>query len=428
MNEGSKTTSVGSAKPDRGFLPLLMRAAVPLGILGSGVAAYLILSVEPRKAQITPATQQAIRTRVSELRVREYPVVIRTHGIVRSHDEVALSAQVSGLITHFNPAFEAGSYFAEGDVLVGLEPNDYRIAVAVAEARLLGAKAALQLATLNHERNLKVFSEKLIPEAEVDRTSAVRSQAAAEVDSATAQVERANRDLGRTQIRAPFAGRVRQKSVGLGQSVGPGTPLGTVFAVDFAEVRLPIAGRELQFLDLPERAGDSPLDVELRDAVNGASKTSWKAKIVRTEGALDDNSLELFAIARVEDPFGLRSGHPPLRIGQPVTASIAGKTLTNVVALPRQAVRQLDQVVFVSRATLTLKPMTVVPVWSDEESIIVPGSVLDDGMLLAMTHLVYAPNGARVEIIPDIALTNTTVSATNTTKRSVRADSDHQKH
>ncbi len=428
MNEGSKTTSVGSAKPDRGFLPLLMRAAVPLGILGSGVAAYLILSVEPRKAQITPATQQAIRTRVSELRVREYPVVIRTHGIVRSHDEVALSAQVSGLITHFNPAFEAGSYFAEGDVLVGLEPNDYRIAVAVAEARLLGAKAALQLATLNHERNLKVFSEKLIPEAEVDRTSAVRSQAAAEVDSATAQVERANRDLGRTQIRAPFAGRVRQKSVGLGQSVGPGTPLGTVFAVDFAEVRLPIAGRELQFLDLPERAGDSPLDVELRDAVNGASKTSWKAKIVRTEGALDDNSLELFAIARVEDPFGLRSGHPPLRIGQPVTASIAGKTLTNVVALPRQAVRQLDQVVFVSRATLTLKPMTVVPVWSDEESIIVSGSVLDDGLLLAMTHLVYAPNGARVEIIPDIALTNTTVSATNTTKRSVRADSDHQKH
>lgn len=428
MNEGSKTTSVGSAKPDRGFLPLLMRAAVPLGILGSGVAAYLILSVEPRKAQITPATQQAIRTRVSELRVREYPVVIRTHGIVRSHDEVALSAQVSGLITHFNPAFEAGSYFAEGDVLVGLEPNDYRIAVAVAEARLLGAKAALQLATLNHERNLKVFSEKLIPEAEVDRTSAVRSQAAAEVDSATAQVERANRDLGRTQIRAPFAGRVRQKSVGLGQSVGPGTPLGTVFAVDFAEVRLPIAGRELQFLDLPERAGDSPLDVELRDAVNGASKTSWKAKIVRTEGALDDNSLELFAIARVEDPFGLRSGHPPLRIGQPVTASIAGKTLTNVVALPRQAVRQLDQVVFVSRATLTLKPMTVVPVWSDEESIIVSGSVLDDGLLLAMTHLVYAPNGAKVEIIPDIALTNTTVSATNTTKRSVRADSDHQKH
>jgi membrane fusion protein, multidrug efflux system len=139
-------------------------------------------------------------------------------------------------------------------------------------------------------------------------------------------------------------------------------------------------------------------------------------------------SLELFAIARVEDPFGLRSGQPPLRIGQPVTASIAGKTLTNVVALPRQAVRQLDQVVFVSRATLTLKPMTVVPVWSDEESIIVPGSALDDGLLLAMTHLVYAPNGAKVEIIPDIALTNTTVSATNTTKRSVPADSDHQKH
>ncbi|MCH7708862.1 MAG: HlyD family efflux transporter periplasmic adaptor subunit, partial [Myxococcales bacterium] len=157
-----------------------------------------------------------------------------------------------------------------------------------------------------------------VSEAVVDESLAIRSQAAAELDSAIAQLEQAKRDLERTKIRAPFDGRVRQKAVGLGQSVGLATALGVVFAIDFAEVRLPIAGRELQFLDLPEMADDAPVEVELRDAINEASETVWKATIIRTEGALDKDTLELFAIARVDDPFGLKSEHPPLRIGQPV--------------------------------------------------------------------------------------------------------------
>ena len=122
--------------------------------------------------------------------------------------------------------------------------------------------------------------------------------------------------------------------------MGPGTALGVVFAVDFAEIRLPIDARKRQYLDLPELPGDSPVLVELRDAISEASETVWKAKIIRTEGALDEDSLELFAIARVDDPFGRKSGHPPLRIGQPVVGSIAGKVLDQVVALPRGAVRQ----------------------------------------------------------------------------------------
>ena len=401
-SDHDKATIVAPATKRPGLSGMLIRAALPIGILAGGIAAYLILSVEPEKPKSPPATPQAIRTRVKELQVQDYPVVIKAHGIVRSHDEVILSAQVSGLITRISPSFEAGSYFNEDDVLIELDSKDYKIAVAVAEARLLSAQSALQLATLNHERNLKIFKEKLIPEAEVDHTSAIRSQAAADVDSATAQVDRSKRDLERTKIRAPFNGRVRHKAVGLGQSVGPGTPLGGAFAVDFAEVRLPIAGRELQFLALPEKLDDPPLDVELRDAIGGASDGVWQAKIVRTDGALDDNSLELFAIARVDDPFGLKSGKPPLRIGQPVTASIAGRVLTNVVALPRIAVRQLDQIVLIDKSALTLTAKTIVPLWSDEQFIIVRDPLVQDGTLLSITHLVYAPNGAKVEIIPDI--------------------------
>jgi multidrug efflux pump subunit AcrA (membrane-fusion protein) len=223
----------------------------------------------------------------------------------------------------------------------------------------------------------------------VERASATRAQAEADLDSAAAQLQRAELDLTRTKILAPFDGRVRQKSVGLGQAVGPATALGDIFTVDFAEVRLPISGKQLQFLDLPELADDPPVEVELRNAITETSDTVWKAKIVRTEGVLDANFRELFAIARVDDPFGRKSGHPPLRIEQPVVARIVGQVLTDVVALPRVAVRQLDQVNLVDKTTLTLIPKTIDPIWSDEDDIIVRDPDIQPGMLLSTTHLVY---------------------------------------
>ncbi len=384
---------------------MLVRVALPLGVLALGLLVFVMLSREPEQAVLSSAAPQPIRTRVTELRVRDFPVVITTHGVVQPHNAVTLSAQVSGQIAHLSPSFATGAFFSEGEVLAELDERDYQIALAMAEARQLGAKAALQLARLNHERDSTLFAANLISQTVADHSAAALAQASAEVDSARAQVDRAKRDLERTKIRAPFAGRVRQKAVGLGQIVGPGTPLGAVFAVDFAEVRLPISSRELPFLVLPERTNDPPLAVELRDAVRRAPEPVWPARIIRTEGAVDENSLNLFAIARVEDPFGIKSGHPPLRIGQPVTASIAGKTLTNVVALPRGAVRQLDQVVLVQRTNQTnqiLIPRTIVPVWSDAEYIIVRDPSIADGTLLATTHLVYAPSGAQAEIIPDI--------------------------
>jgi RND family efflux transporter MFP subunit len=392
------------------FLPVVVRAALPLGILVVGWAAFSILSGRPEAPKAPEAEKPPIRTKVTGLKVQDYTVTIKTHGEIQPHTEIVVSAQVSGRITRISPAFEDGAFFSEGDVLVELEPDDYQTAVALAEARLQAAQAAFQLATMNHQRNLEFLADNLIAEAEVDQSQATLSQAEAEVNTSTNQLVRAQRDLARTNIRAPFDGRVRRRNVGQGQLVGPGTPLGTVFAVDYAEVRLPIAGRELPFLDLPESSDDPPLEVELRDAIAEDSQTTWTARIVRSEGALNEDSLQLFAIARVEDPFGRKSGAPALRIGQPVTGSIRGRMLTNIIALPRRAVRKLDQIYLVNNALLILETQTVHAIWSDEEVVIVRDPSLTNGYSLATTHLVYAPHDAKVEIIPNIEMMSTNVA------------------
>ena len=398
----SSTGSV-AARPSRsGIVGGFLRVLLPLCLLCCGYYAFSVLSIEPAEDKTPPPEKKAIRTRITELKRTDYPVVIQTNGIIQPHNEVILSSEVAGQVVHISESFEVGSYFSAGDILVELDARDYKTAVAVAEAQRQVAKSALQLAEENHARVLTLYQKEVVSAGEINQATASMAQAAGQLDTAAAQLEQAQRDLERTVIRAPFDGRVRRKTVGLGQSLGNGTPLGQVFAIDFAEVRLPISGRELAYLDLPEFAGDATVDVELRDSINTGREIAWRAKIVRTEGALDENSLELFAIARVDDPFGRKSGRPPLRIGQPVNASIVGNTLHNVVALPRMAVRQLDQIYLIDNQELTLSSRRVDAVWSDDEHIIIRDPTIRDGQWLSVTHLVYAPDGSKVEIIPDV--------------------------
>lgn len=387
-----------------------VRLALPLAALSVGIVAYLKLSVESEDKKSEPAVKQMLRTSVKELSVTDYPVVVKTSGIIQSHNEVTLSVEVSGKIVRINPLFEVGSYFKSGDLLVELDATDYQNALAVAKAQALSATSALDLATQTHDRMRQLIRTNNVSEAELNEAAAQRKQAGAQLDAAQAAVERASSDLERTKVLAPFDGRVRQKSVGLGQLVAPGTPLGIAFAVDFAEVRLPIAARESQFLDLPEHVGDAAIDVVLQDAVNTDSKLQWRGKIVRTEGALDVDSLELYVIARIDDPFGLRSGQPPLRIGQPVTGLIAGKVLEQVIAIPRSAVRQLDQVYLIDPSHMTVSAKSIDSIWSDEEHVVVRQSNIPVNSLLSTTQLVYVPNGAKVEVIPDPELTSLSVS------------------
>ena len=113
-------------------LGLLVRAALPVGILAVGWVAYSKLAVEAETTKTPPVEKQAVRTRVTKLRVQDYPVVIKTHGVVQANNEVILNPRVSGKIIHTSPAFEAGSYFFEGEVLIELDARDYEIAVAIA--------------------------------------------------------------------------------------------------------------------------------------------------------------------------------------------------------------------------------------------------------------------------------------------------------
>lgn len=379
---------------------VLLRLALPCGILAAGWIGFQLLADQVEKPPLPEGKEVLLRSRIEEMEVVDYPVVVETHAFVQAHNQITLTSQVSGTVAKTSSSFEVGAYFDIGEVLVEIDRSDYETSLAIAESELAVANSELKLAKIVEQRKLRLVESNAVPQGEVETASASREQAQANVALAETNIEQAKLNLRRTQFLAPFDGRVVSKMIGVGQLAGNSTPLGEVFAIDYVEVRLPVSGVQRDLLDLPEFANDAPLAVRLQDGIQQSNETVWHGTIVRTEGVLDANSRDLFAIARIDDPFGRKSGKPPLRIGQPVIASIEGKVLHDVIALPRAAVRELDQVVLVDRAAQTLLPLKVETLWSDAEHVIISSSSIPTGMWLATTPMPYTPKGAKIEIIP----------------------------
>ena len=243
---------------------------IPVIILGLGYLIYSQIKQPTAKAKKPPGIRKVPKTKVIELQVENYTSSIESNGVIIAHNEVNLTSQVSGRIVKIHPQFEDGAFFNKGTTLVELEEADFLTSVASAEAMLAQAsashaqeKARSEQARLNWE-DLGYDEE---PNELVLRLPQLR-EAEARVNSATTQLAQAKRNLERSKIKAPFDGRVRKRLVGVSQAVSGSTPLGTIFAVDYAEVRIPISAKEMRHLNLPENPDDPSVEITLYDALD----------------------------------------------------------------------------------------------------------------------------------------------------------------
>ena len=385
------------------MLGIVARIVLPIVLLVIGVIGYGKLSIEqPEEAPPRPEAKP-IEARVHELKRQDYQMLVPTQGHIRAHSLVTFTAQVSGRVQAIHPTFEEGAFFKKDDILLEINPIDFQVALISAQAQVASAQLNLDKEEALAEQarlDWKDLGYKDEPSALVRREPQLKA-ARQTLALAHAQEASALRNLERTKVTAPFDGRVLTRTVGVGQTIGAGTPLGGIFATDYSEVRLPVSTLRLGDLTLPEDTDDPPLSVTLQDGLDEDSTTTWDASILRTEGALDASTLELFAIARIEDPYGLKSEKTPLRVGQPVTAAIPGKMLEDVFVIPREAVSRLSRIRVVNPETMKLETAYIRPLHSDDDHIVFKSSSLEDGTLLVLTRLVYAPDGGNIVVVED---------------------------
>lgn len=273
-----------------------------------------------------------------ELRQSAESFVIESQGTVRPRTETVLSAEISGTIVEISPKMIAGGVFAKDEVLMRVDPANYTVAVERAEA-------LLQQRQIEFDGAAKLRTQGYRAETEL-------AAAAAALASAKADLVSARRNLERSYIRLPYEGMIRSKEADIGQFVSPGTRLGVAFATDTAEVRLPLTDRDLAFVEIPSaseiaQTGSAKGPAVILRAVKEGEPAEWQARIVRSEGVVDEKSRVTYVVAQVLDPYRLHSDGVPLPVGTFVSASIRGITKAGVIRVPRGAVRGANELLMV---------------------------------------------------------------------------------
>jgi RND family efflux transporter MFP subunit len=368
------------------MLPLIL--IVTSIVLVVALVAYKKSQRSERKPEISQAV--LVDTIIAE--VTSLNLVVNSQGTVRPRTETTLVAEVSGKIVSVSADFVAGGFFREGEVLLQIDPSDYRAGLKRAEAALASRKAKLADETARSEQALKDWRNmgKQGEPSDLGLRKPQMADARANVSAAEADVEKARRDLERTQITVPYDGLVRQKAVDIGQFVSPGTRLGVTFAIDSAEIRLPLTPTDLNYLDLPSGTETSsrlkPFPSVTLSAQAAGEGNHWQAQIIRTEGVVDETSRVVYAVAQVVDPYGVlgQSHQSELKIGTFVNAEIQGLPVENMVVLPRY-VLQANHTVFVVNDQNKLEILPVVVLRAEAKKVYISSGIKSGTRVITTT-------------------------------------------
>ena len=388
------------------MIKLLLKVLLPVATLAVASAwAWKIFNdrpvVETRPPEIPVPVIRAVPAELQTLRL-----TVRSQGTVAPRTQTTLFPEIAGRVLQVSPSLADGGFFEAGAELLRIDSTDYQLQVVQAEAQIAQAQLSLETEEAQAEVARKEWQSLGKGEASpLLRRVPQIARARAALSSAQAALAQAERNLEKTRISAPFAGRVLRKNVDIGQYVTPGTPMATIYSVDYAEIRLPLPDEELAYVDLPlSYRGDASQKrqpvVRLRSEF-GQRNHSWAGRIVRTDGTIDPQTRMIHAIAQVADPYGRGPDpdRPPLAVGMFVEAEIQGRLMRDVVALPRAALRGEDQVLVVDpESKLRFRRVNVVRL--ERERVLID-SGLKEGELVSLATLTTVVDGMKVQVQQD---------------------------
>jgi len=382
---------------------ILNLALFPVILIIAFLIVKVMISSKPEREIRTPPVIIASVSYI-ESTAKTITPTISTYGNIRSYYEAQLSAQVTGEIIHISPAFNSGQSVNKGDILVEIDPANYLAIIAKEEASLASAEQALSEENIRSRLAAEDWTRSGRALADATDLTLRKPQlgaANATVASAKAILQKAQLDLDRTKIRAPYEAIVQSRSASPGNVVNTGSILGTLVAKERAEIRLPLTPNQVKRLTLP-------LNDSSRSAANSLEATlttpsqpgvTWTATISRTEPSVDAQNQVIYVVGEIEAPFDDPQAFLP--IGAFVDARIGANPIENAHAVPNTALVE-DAYIWLIDENTTLKKQDVTRILSEEDSLIlrISGSAPSGPLKIATRPLASFREGQAVKPIP----------------------------
>ncbi|MCS7467270.1 efflux RND transporter periplasmic adaptor subunit [Stieleria sp. ICT_E10.1] len=405
------------------WLRLIANVLVCMAILGASAAAIVVINrTEPTAQTINATRKSAALVETITARRGTYRPRLSVLGTVQPARDIVLSPRVSGQVIELSPRFVPGGMVREGDLLLRIDPADFENALSIRKSELEQAQASLEI-----EQGRQSLAEKELALlegtiGEANRSLVLRepqiASIRAEFNAAKAAVERAELDLERTRVMAPFDAQILSRSVNVGSQVSPGDELARLVGIEEYWVMAAVPVRSLPWIEFPkpgdqeasEAAGSAVQDSTVQDStvqnstVRLRNPGSWPegtervGQIARMIGTLDQQTRLARVLVTVPDPLGQSSDAPPLILDTLIETEIDGKPIEDVVRLERKLVRDSDTVWVMKNERLEIRQTDIVFRDADYAYI---RSGLEDGEEVVVTTLATVADGVGLRRIND---------------------------
>jgi RND family efflux transporter MFP subunit len=357
-----------------------LKTIIGVGLLLAGLIGAVVIfkTKSPPVRQKMSAMIPVVET--TELSTVSTSVTVSCMGTVIADREVALQAEVSGLVTGIMPGLVEGAFVRKGDVLLTVDPRDYELAVRQAQAALHSAQSSLRLeegqqAVALYEMDLV---GKDVPVDEAYRDLMLRAPqlktAEADVEAAQADLDTAQLNLERTKVTAPFDAVVQTVSVDEGDYAASSKTLVELVAADrfFVRASLPVGSLSM-FPDIEKT--EFPAEVRLTD---GAVKDGTLYKLLPD---LSEEGRMARVLVSVEDPLSADNGRPML-LGEYVRVNLSGKRVDGVSLIDRSDLHDGSVLWMIdAQSRLHIVPAEIVQGYTDQ--VLVRAAVSKDWKLVA---------------------------------------------
>ncbi len=385
------------------FLLNLLVFLVAVGLLAAaGYVAFRLYKTRPRaKRQARQEEAMGVETIVAQL--GETRVIVVARGSVMPARSVALQPEVSGRVVEQHAQLVDGGFIREGEPVVRLFDEDYKLAIEQAQGNL--ARAKFELAVEEGRRVIAQREWELlegdVPNSDAGRALALREphieNAQAVLKAAESSLALSRISLDRTTVVCPFNALVREEFVDTGQLVTPQTLIATLVGTDVYWVRVSVPLEDLHFITVPGAGDDRGSSARIVCESGNAISVEYDGRVIRLLGDLDPAGRMARVLIEVTDPLGLKTPRRmPLLLNAYVRAEIQGALLEDVFVLRREALREGNEV-WVANGEDRLERRNVKVLWGTQATVAVRGD-LETGDRVIVSPLTEAVPGRRLQV------------------------------
>lgn len=350
------------------FYQWLVQPLIVIGILVFGFLGARSFTMFEDTPEQTERETYAPLVRVITAQKSSQPIFINGNGTIEARTRINLVPQVGGRVTYIHPELRAGGSFAANEVLVQIEDIDFKLQVTQNEAQVAAARTALKLQIAEAEAaSAEWFS--LNPDSDIPTLVGREPQIAearAQLKSAEALLEQAKLSLQRSSIRMPFAGRVVQSALDVGEVITANQPAGIVYSLEAFEIPVPLSIDDLTWINLPNDTNGRKGSMVKIQIPEGNRIHSVPGQVTRMESELEAVSRFARIVVTLfprDIPAELREKVIP---GLFVNLQIKGKQLDQVTVVPRTALREDNQLWVIKDNQLHFMPVNIIHTTEDK--------------------------------------------------------------